>query len=681
MTSYTFHFLRFSIGVFFLPFALFAQSNDVQLDNMAAFGQTFGYIRYFHPADQLASTNWNYLASVGADNVRLATDANDLATRLTLIFNNIASNTRHFPTNNPSTYLPPSTVNVGQVGVRKRIYVATWLTTALGYAAQNQEAEVKSGVIPAGFDSPAKPALYDLGGGVSAYIPHSVSINFVSKATLPVLTGNFVNPYNQSITPTTKGTNEGTVIVLWNVLQHFYPAQKSGLSMRDALKMLQDQGLTATLKALTKNIPNPQIYQDVLASSSGDFLNPDDGAFYSYPPFAWSWIENQVVITRTLGESPSELGQGDVVKMLDGQPISSVLQSFMLAGIPQSQALDKMLQGNAESVLSLQVQKFDGSLKTLSVKRTLSQPVPETSLPVVYELRPDVVYMNLNELSPTIFANNETYFRYKNIILDARNNPSFSAYNTFATIASHFAESSTINLGKAASISQPNQSSPTLSESIYTATVLPPYTRSSEGSPVYKTVILLNEKTHGDMEGWLRIFRSSNNLSWIGAPSAGSNSVFSIALPQAQVVFNTSQLLNTNSTSSVQPDVSVKRTIRGVRAGRDEILNRAILAITGEVVANEPESLPTKAFELAAPFPNPTAQNVVQIPFALDAPQSVQIEVYNLLGSKVATLVHDVLPSGQHQATWQLGDAPNGLYLVRAVANGQTKNQNVIVLR
>ena len=81
------------------------------------------------------------------------------------------------------------------------------------------------------------------------------------------------------------------------------------------------------------------------------------------------------------------------------------------------------------------------------------------------------------------------------------------------------------------------------------------------------------------------------------------------------------------------------------------------------------------AFSLGNAVPNPT-HRLARIPFALPREAAVRIEVLDLQGRIVATLVNDRLPAGRHEAMWNGagpgGDARPGLYLIRMRVAGVT---------
>lgn len=73
--------------------AVFAQTPR-QIDNMATFAKLYGYVRYFHPSDEAAATDWEGFAVYGAEQVENAATAEDLKRKLEELFLPIAPSIR-----------------------------------------------------------------------------------------------------------------------------------------------------------------------------------------------------------------------------------------------------------------------------------------------------------------------------------------------------------------------------------------------------------------------------------------------------------------------------------------------------------------------------------------------------------------------------------------------------------
>jgi hypothetical protein len=84
--------------------------------------------------------------------------------------------------------------------------------------------------------------------------------------------------------------------------------------------------------------------------------------------------------------------------------------------------------------------------------------------------------------------------------------------------------------------------------------------------------------------------------------------------------------------------------------------------------------------KLFAPYPNP-ASGAATLRYALPTATDARIEVYNVLGQRVATL--DSGPQAAGRVEQRLGTSrwPSGLYFVRLQAGGGVKTQRLVVVR
>ncbi len=89
-------------------------------------------------------------------------------------------------------------------------------------------------------------------------------------------------------------------------------------------------------------------------------------------------------------------------------------------------------------------------------------------------------------------------------------------------------------------------------------------------------------------------------------------------------------------------------------------------------------------FELGANYPNPFNPSTL-IPYQLPVPMRVRLEVFNLLGQRIATLVDGQQPAGFHTAAWDATDAAGravgaGVYLYRLSGGGTKLTRRMLLL-
>ena len=103
--------------------------------------------------------------------------------------------------------------------------------------------------------------------------------------------------------------------------------------------------------------------------------------------------------------------------------------------------------------------------------------------------------------------------------------------------------------------------------------------------------------------------------------------------------------------------------------------------------AIEPSSMPTEphSFHLAQNYPNPF-NHATHIRFTLQQPASSSLEVFNIHGQLVATLVEGTRPAGTYQTVWDGRDTQgqavsSGVYIVRLDAGGQQATRKMLLMQ
>jgi len=105
-------------------------------------------------------------------------------------------------------------------------------------------------------------------------------------------------------------------------------------------------------------------------------------------------------------------------------------------------------------------------------------------------------------------------------------------------------------------------------------------------------------------------------------------------------------------------------------------------------VRNPPDNTLPQGFALSQNAPNPFARNKVHetiIRYSIPSSQHLKVEIFDLLGKHVATLVDRVQASGEYVARWNGKDVagrivPSGVYFYRLVAGGHTMATRKMIL-
>ncbi|MEX2600581.1 MAG: cellulose binding domain-containing protein, partial [Balneolaceae bacterium] len=85
-------------------------------------------------------------------------------------------------------------------------------------------------------------------------------------------------------------------------------------------------------------------------------------------------------------------------------------------------------------------------------------------------------------------------------------------------------------------------------------------------------------------------------------------------------------------------------------------------------------------FELRQNYPNPFAGSTA-LRFTLPVESFVQLEIYDISGRRVATIVDEVRPAGSYQEIWRAHGAASGLYLARLVTSDGVSSRKLTLVK
>ncbi|MCP4580394.1 MAG: T9SS type A sorting domain-containing protein [candidate division Zixibacteria bacterium] len=87
-----------------------------------------------------------------------------------------------------------------------------------------------------------------------------------------------------------------------------------------------------------------------------------------------------------------------------------------------------------------------------------------------------------------------------------------------------------------------------------------------------------------------------------------------------------------------------------------------------------------REFALVGSYPNPFNASAT-IKYNLAASSQVTIEIYDILGQKVTTLVDNRQPAGYHQVTWNAADMATGMYFYKLNAGEFSETKKMMLLK
>jgi len=101
--------------------------------------------------------------------------------------------------------------------------------------------------------------------------------------------------------------------------------------------------------------------------------------------------------------------------------------------------------------------------------------------------------------------------------------------------------------------------------------------------------------------------------------------------------------------------------------------------LTGSFLEGDLSELPSE-FALLSNYPNPFNASTV-IEYQLPVTSSVKLEVYNLLGNKVTTLVDGEQQAGYSSVTWDASEVSSGIYFYKLTAGDYTETKRMILVK
>ena len=114
--------------------------------------------------------------------------------------------------------------------------------------------------------------------------------------------------------------------------------------------------------------------------------------------------------------------------------------------------------------------------------------------------------------------------------------------------------------------------------------------------------------------------------------------------------------------------------------GDQPLFTAAGQLLQSPVASERGDGLPSQ-ITLGRSYPNPFASSTT-IPFDIKQTIHVRIEVFDVMGKKVATLVDRVVAAGNHRTVWRAGNSQaSGFYIYRMQTGENTQSGSVVLTR
>ncbi|WP_339915873.1 S41 family peptidase [Yeosuana marina] len=404
------------------------------------------------------------------------------------------------------------------------------------------------------------------------------------------------NPYSSMVYPD-KGYRLLALYRYWNMIQYFFP-----------YKYLMDKDWNNTLKEYLPRFidaKNELEYELAAIEIIGDLKDTHANIYKGHdkieeqvvgklwPPVFVKFVENKLVVTdyfKPEMQSTIGLKLGDVITKINGRLVETIVKEK--SKIYPASNYPTRLRNMAEHLLRSNSNFITIEYLRNGTEKTMKLPLYEKEEVNAYRwfrpdpngksfkfLRDDIGYVTLKNIkNEDIDSIKKQFKNTKGIIVDIRNYP--STYVVY-TLGAFFVEKTTpfvefmisdiTNPGKFIKV-------PEVSVKV----------KEAEENYNGKLVVLVNEITQSQAEYTAMAFRANKSTTIIGSTTAGADGNISrITLPGDIVTcISGIGVYYPDGTETqrvgIVPDITVLPTIKGIREGRDELIEKAI-----EVIDND----------------------------------------------------------------------------------------------
>ena len=535
--------------------------------NLLALARTLRIVRHFHPSDQAAAAQWETFTVDAVRAVGPARDAPALAAAISRVFAPVAPTLRVERASDPLPVIVPP---AGATGALR------WIHAGFGHGSMASGAyadQRENGPL-------ARPEIVRvaLDGGYVADVPLSVATN--GKQTLPVVPPGPPATTADASDPRDRAAHLAGVIDEWEIVKTFSPyLDSASMPWDDVLPvMLAEAATDADARAYAATLAH-EIH--ALRDGHGNVVRP------VYPPrFApdatVTRLGDAIVIDRA--GTATGLAAGDVVTALDGRPANVAWDEIAarVSGSPQWIAYvtaQQLLLADQAVPLAITVRR--GRTDTaLSVARAAISQAPDEHRPATgAELRPGVIYVDLTTATmQEVDALRPRLVSAHGIVFDMRGYPSSSQPNVsvFPYLTHETLQSARWNVPV---ITHPDVVDSWITDGRWSLPAKAPYIAAKRAFVTDGRAISYAESIMGIVEAY-------HLGEIVGEPTAGTNgNINSVALPGGYgFVFTGMKVLKHDGSRhhlvGILPTIPVHRTFAGIAAGRDELLDAAVEAVS-----------------------------------------------------------------------------------------------------
>jgi C-terminal processing protease CtpA/Prc len=427
-------------------------------------------------------------------------------------------------------------------------------------------------------------SLSDMGSGVSCRVPLTLYLDD-KGATVPASAG-WTPPAAGEWKPSgnDRATRLADVALAWNVFQHFYPyfdvvETDWPAALREALTSAatdrDEVAFRDTLRVLVARLHDGHGNVGLATQNWQD---------YASLPLALRWIEDSLTVVAVTPGKADRIKPGDVILSLDGVPAAEALakrERLTSGATPQWirwNAVNRLGRGLIGESARLKVQPAAGEPYEVSLAYEVKFPFPEEPRPEkIAEVRPGIWYVDIGRIDDDDFNGAvEKLAAAKGVIFDLRGYPA-----KLSTVVLQHLTDKTIDSARwnVPIVMRPDRQGMEFRFSNWSLEPRQPRFRG-------KVAFLTDGRAISYAETYLGMVEHYKLAEIVGGPTAGTNgNVNPFELPGGYSVIWTGMKVLKHDGSrhhgiGILPTVPVAPTLKGVREGRDEVLEKGIETVS-----------------------------------------------------------------------------------------------------
>lgn len=546
-----------------IPGLTFAQNLPVEADRLLATGKLWATVKYFHPFLAYRDIDWDKALAEALPRIRSATTTAEYAEAVQSMLEALKD---------PSTHVGVATASAENHASAQRVWIHNGLLHPAFLIRTGGEIETVA---------------ISLGDAVEA------TVRLSEPATSTAAPAPFPDrAYVESPYPTVEYRILAAYKV-WAVFHYFFAYRDLMDEDWDDLLPMYLLKFIAAKDAREYDLTIAEMLTHV-ADSHASVESKALSEYFGAAPVGLRLrlIEKQPVITQVLDPEAVKAGvrAGDIVKKVDGETILDRFKreaQYVAASTPQALGaalMTRILNGPEGSKATLTIEDAIGNRKDVSVTRSTlfrSGLAARRGGETMQLLPGNIGYADLEHLKATdVDGMFEKFRSAKAIVFDARG-PSGDAAAELATRLTHERDAPVAVFTGPLTMNPdvPQSGIATHTSSYFFVQTIP---NSSEWKYNNKTVLLIDERTIDQGEHTGLFLEAANKTVFIGSTSAGADGdVNEFVVPGGVTIrFSARDVRNANGGKlqrlGLQPSVSVSPTIKGVRDGRDEVLEKAL---------------------------------------------------------------------------------------------------------